>query len=630
MKQCAVAIFVLLWLAPTMVFAQANADAGEHDVPWTPNAATLQFVYCRSMDVDWRKLATTEVFEATLPPAHDVTQHQALSRYAVDFGASVVAADAGADDRPLCIASDTRVDAAESRRDYRNAFAFARIKTIDMAWMPGQTPLVVPATAAVATPVATAVATMGGVVEDAEPGFWRRISDSKRIEDFDDYLVAYPQGRHAAIAHLEAKRLRQELLPPRVVANGPVIAMAMKDAAAKHLPQEVAPPRVTPSDPVIAMATKDAAKRVPQEIAPPRVTPSDPVVAMATNDAAAQRLLREVASPRAAPSEPVIAMATKDAAKDMPQEIAPPRVTPSEPIVAMATKNDVAKHMPQEVASPRAAPSEPVIAMATKDVAKHLPKEIAPPRVTPSGPVVAMAVRNAAAKPLPQEVAPLRVTPGEPGVTLPAKDEAAALAQPGDAALAKRIATEPFFQVPVGSGAIAMRSGSHIVNETVSVASRITARRVAGGNLCQLDYNSDAGASATFKTKAAGVTWAGLIPLQLASQINSPYALISGTNRTLTIDTAEGQPFPLVEGHTFAYSYTQSNVDDAIGTTTMTLAQDCKVGATGPASATIPGMAGAQTEVHCRMRFGNPAIPPQDSVMHWYSAVGCFVQDPAR
>ena len=505
MKQCAVAIFVLLWLAPTMGFAQSKADAGQHDVPWTTNAstyantalepvaATLQFVYCRGMDVDWRKLATTEVFEATLPPGHDVTHHQALSRYAVDFGASVVAADAGADDRPLCIASDTRAEADKSRRDYRNAFLFARIKTIDMAWTPGQTPLVVPAAAALATPVAATVATMGVVVEDGEPGDWHRISDSQRIEDFDDYLVAYPQGRHAAIARLEAKRLRQEVVPPRVAANEPVIAMETKNDAAKHLPQEVALP-------------------------------------------------------------PVI---------------------PSEPVVAMAIKNDAAKH-------------------------------------------------------LPQEVAPLRVTPSEPGVALSAKDDAAALAQPGDAALAKRIATEPFFQVPVGSGAIATRTGMHIVNETVPVASRITARRVAGGNLCQLDYNSDAGAGATFKTKAAGVTWAGLIPLQLASQINSPYALISGTNRTLTIDTAEGQPFPLVEGHTFAYSYTQSNVDDAIGTTTMTLAQDCKVGATGPASATIPGMAGAQTEVHCRMRFGNAAIPPQDSVMHWYSAVGCFVQDPAR
>ena len=533
MKQCAVAIFVLLWLAPTMGFAQSKADAGQHDVPWTTNAstyantalepvaATLQFVYCRGMDVDWRKLATTEVFEATLPPGHDVTHHQALSRYAVDFGASVVAADAGADDRPLCIASDTRAEADKSRRDYRNAFLFARIKTIDMAWTPGQTPLVVPAAAALATPVAATVATMGVVVEDGASGDWHRISDSQRIEDFDDYLVAYPQGRHAAIARLEAKRLRQEVVPPRVAANEPVIAMETKNDAAKHLPQEVALPPVIPSEPVVAMAIKNAG---------------------------AQR---------------------------QPQEAASPRVTLSEPVVAMAIKNDAAKH-------------------------------------------------------LSQEVAPLRVTPSEPGVALSAKDDAAALAQPGDAALAKRIATEPFFQVPVGSGAIATRSGMHIVNETVPVASRITARRVAGGNLCQLDYNSDAGAGATFKTKAAGVTWAGLIPLQLASQINSPYALISGTNRTLTIDTAEGQPFPLVEGHTFAYSYTQSNVDDAIGTTTMTLAQDCKVGATGPASATIPGMAGAQTEVHCRMRFGNAAIPPQDSVMHWYSAVGCFVQDPAR
>jgi len=41
-------------------------------------------------------------------------------------------------------------------------------------------------------------------------------------------------------------------------------------------------------------------------------------------------------------------------------------------------------------------------------------------------------------------------------------------------------------------------------------------------------------------------------------------------------------------------------------------------------------MAGKQTEVHCHLSFVSVPAPPQDQVFVWYTAAGCFMQDPTR
>lgn len=426
-----------------------------HDVQWMPSAATYadtapapagaapKHVYCRTVDTDKRVLVTSEIFVQALPPMAAAGHFQELGRYATEFGAHAAATQGIAAGMPLCLASDTRAEADKNRSDFRKAFPFSGIQKVDLRWMPG------PASASPSAPVVTAramaAAPATGQADDVEEDFWRRISASRMAEDFEDYLTAYPQGRHAPVARLEVKRLRR---------TGATSAAPAKQEGS-----------------AVANAAAPAASNAPT---------ADP------------------------------------------------------------------------------------------------------------------------AHPINEEVA-------------------------------RQIASAAFFQLPAaGGGESARRSGTRIVNKTVPVTFDTKVQRVTGGNQCRLEQTSVAGANGAFKTTATGRSWAGFIPLSMRSRMSSQYANVDGVLSLVAIDKLVGQPFPLVAGNTFGFTTTFENVDNSTSTTRFGQDWSCRVGASGPASASIPGMAGEQTELQCHMGFVGLTLPPQDPVIVWYAATGCFMQDPTR
>jgi hypothetical protein len=164
----------------------------------------------------------------------------------------------------------------------------------------------------------------------------------------------------------------------------------------------------------------------------------------------------------------------------------------------------------------------------------------------------------------------------------------------------------------------------------MQLATTTRVQRAPGDNLCQLSSESTIGQDAATATRFGGTTWAGMLPLSSTLQSRSAYGASEYTIRTTSIDTVEGQPFPLVKDNTFGYTFTQVTVDKAGTRTDTTMSEQCVVGDTGPASATVAGMAGEQTELQCRLTFKDPALKPQQQVVYWYSAVGCFMPDPGR
>jgi hypothetical protein len=430
-----------------------------HDVSWTPSAATYanaapapvtaaaKFVYCRTVDTDRRVLVTSGVFVQTMPPTNDMAYFKALTRYASEFGARAAAAHGVNAQDALCIASDTHAEADKNRNDFRKAFPFSGIKKADLDFTPGPvsaTDAAAPATAAVTTAAQPPAVRSSGTVDDVEEDFWRRMSSSKVAEDFEDYLAAFPQGRHAPVARLEAKRLRRAGVAPAVTAK-----------------------------------TKPTTK----------------------------------------------------------------------------TASAVA-----------------------------------------------------------------------PVASVPAADAD----HPIDEAIGRQVAGDAFFQLPAGTGQVAHRSGTRIVNQTVPVTADDSVQRVAGSNQCRLDMTVVAGAGGSIKTVSTGQTWAGLIPLDMRSTFSSQYAVVDSVLKAVAIDKLVGQPFPLVAGNTFGWSVTYENIDNSTGATRYGQDWSCRVGATAPASTSIPGMPGEQTELQCSLRFVSLVLPPQEQVIDWYSAAGCFMQDPTR
>jgi hypothetical protein len=209
--------------------------------------------------------------------------------------------------------------------------------------------------------------------------------------------------------------------------------------------------------------------------------------------------------------------------------------------------------------------------------------------------------------------------------------DADAPAHPINEEVARQIASAAFFQLPgAGGGEPARRAGTRIVNKTVPVALDTTVQRMAGSNQCRIEQTSAAGADGAFKTTATGVSWAGFIPLRMRSRISSQYANMDGVFSMISIDKLVGQPFPLVAGNAFGFRAMFEKVDNSTGTTRFGQDWSCRVGATGPASASIPGLAGEQTEVQCHMDVVGLTVPAQDPVIVWYAATGCFMQDPTR
>lgn len=418
-----------------------------HDVQWAPNAAAYaagtprpaaagQFVYCRTLDTGSRTMVTTPVFQSPMPGPADSAHYIVLDRYSKAFAQRAAALHRVAPDA-LCIASDTRAEADKNLADYRHAFPFAGVKQVEMPWQPDASLTAVPALPATASavapsrpaaPVSTPTvprATPPKGDDDVESEFWRRISTSGQAADYEDYLAAYPQGRHAPIARLEVRRLGGR--------------------------------------------------------------------ASATSAAAA--------------------------------------------------------------------------------------------------------------------------------------DASTAATSPTDASVAQRVASEAFFRLPAGSGAAIERSGTRMVG-TVAVKSTTRAERVAGSNVCR--FHNAAAVGTTVETIYDGDTWAGLIPLSGTVLSRSAYGNTESNVTATSIGALQGQPFPLVEGNTFAYTVTQLNVDRAGTRNVSSVAYRCRVGRTGPADAIVPGLAGEQTEVQCTMEFGGGAMKPMQMSQRWYSATGCFLQDPDR
>lgn len=438
-----------------------------HDVNWTPSAAVYanaplppvaaaNFVYCRFVDTDKRVLVASDIFVQTMPPRNDGAHYQELNRYASEFRARAAATEGVDPQGALCIASDTQAEADKSRNDYKKAFPFYGIKKVDLPFAPGPAPApkaaapaATPALAAApVAPVATQPVAVrsSGPTDDVEEDFWGRVSASKHVRDFEDYLSAYPQGRHAPVARLEIRRL--------------------------------------------------GGSTAPAGIAPAGIAP----------DHAAS-----VVTPAPAP----------------------------------------------------AAPAYPI----NEDVGKLI------------------------------------------------------------------AGTWFFRDVPAGLGAAVARSGTRnvrVAKTTVSVTMDSTMQREAGSDRCRIEQTTLAGQGGTFKTTTTGQTWAGLLPLSLRSNVTSQYGAFDSVFRLVAIDKLVGQPFPLVAGNGFSLSATFENIDIAGKVTHHGQEWSCRVGASAPASTTIPGMAGEQTEVTCRMSHAARELPPQDSVMTWYSAAGCFIQDPTR
>lgn len=427
-----------------------------HDVDWKPSAAAYanaapapavaaeQFVYCRFVDTDKRVLVASSIFTQTMPPRSDGKHFAEMQRYASEFGARAATSQGVDPQGAICIASDTYAEADKSLADYKKSFKFTGIKRVELPFAPGPAPTApASATAAASATVPASqpavAARSTGPVDDVEEDFWRRISASTNARDFEDYLAAYPQGRHVPVARLEVRRL------------------------GGHLPA----PAATTTSAMIAPEPVDAAVSAP----------------------------------------------------------------------AGAIDGDVGK----------------------------------------------------------------------------------------------LIASARFFQdVPAGQGVPVARSGSRIVNKTVPVTMDSRMQREAGSNLCRIEQTTLAGAGGMLKTTAAGQTWAGFLPLALRAKMTGQNVDIDSVLKLVSIDKMDGQPFPLAADNRFSLSFTFENTSNPGQTTRFGQEWSCRVGATAPASTTIPGMAGEQTEVACHINHLHLPLPPQDAVMTWYSAAGCFIQDPTR
>ncbi|MBW8824477.1 MAG: hypothetical protein JF567_09720 [Xanthomonadales bacterium] len=182
-------------------------------------------------------------------------------------------------------------------------------------------------------------------------------------------------------------------------------------------------------------------------------------------------------------------------------------------------------------------------------------------------------------------------------------------------ALSRRVATEKFFQIPAGNGSPIERSGKRMVG-TVPVTTTMRVQRMAGGNQCQIHSESTAGSGGTSATTTVeGAAWAGLLPLDSTVRSSNAYGTSQFAVRTISVEALQGQPFPLVEGGTFGYTFIQRTSPATGNPKDSTITMQCVVGATNSGT------------LQCTRTFSTPGMKPQQLRMHWDGAAGCFVQD---
>lgn len=191
----------------------------------TPLAVAAQslvperFGYCFAIDVPSRTLWTTPVFEFDIPYGHlleQMEQDKAQFRARIAQGAQLAP-----DTDAVCTYKTSRVEAETEIERTRKAFRFSRVDWTQVPWTPtpvrSATASASGASASASPPVpVAAIAPKARPADtgDIETDFWNRIADSQVPEDFDDYLKAFPKGRHAPLAQLEAKRLRRGATSP--------------------------------------------------------------------------------------------------------------------------------------------------------------------------------------------------------------------------------------------------------------------------------------------------------------------------------------------------------------------------------------------------------------------------------
>jgi hypothetical protein len=202
-----------------------------------------RFGYCFAVDVPSRTLWTTPVYEFDIPHGHlfeQTEQDKAQFRARIAQGAPLAA-----DTDAVCTYKATRAEAETDIENTRKAFRFSRVDWKQVAWNPTSArPAAAPASMLPASPP-TQVDTPAQKARPPETGnietdFWNRIADSQVPEDFDDYLKAFPKGRHAPLARLEARRLRRGTSSPAATAAPIASAAPVSPVQASNLEAPVA------------------------------------------------------------------------------------------------------------------------------------------------------------------------------------------------------------------------------------------------------------------------------------------------------------------------------------------------------------------------------------------------------
>lgn len=209
MRPKAVALATMLLCTPLAVAAQGMVPE--------------RFGYCFAIDVPSRALWTTPVFELDIPYGHlleqmDQDKGQFRARIAQD-------ARLAADTDAVCTYKTSRIDAETEVERTRKSFRFSRVDWRQVPWSPTPVRPAIASGTAPSAPMSSPAPVQASPPRarpadtgDIETDFWNRIADSRVPEDFDDYLKAFPKGRHAPLAQLEAKRLRRDGGSPATVA----------------------------------------------------------------------------------------------------------------------------------------------------------------------------------------------------------------------------------------------------------------------------------------------------------------------------------------------------------------------------------------------------------------------------
>ncbi|WP_140652680.1 four-carbon acid sugar kinase family protein [Rhodanobacter glycinis] len=235
-----------------MRFLAASLLIGCVAVPTLGVAQTVlpeRFGVCWVTSVPLREHWVSPMFEHEMRYGELFAETERVSR---EFRDVVRASAPGltADEQALCTFKTTAAEGEAEHKRMRKLFRFSGVDIHDVPWAPSAAPALVPvpavapvAVAAVASAPAVAVAVarvqpaaMQQDTGDIEGDYWSRIVDSKVADDFDDYLKAFPKGRHAPLARLEAKRLRRGDRAGAVVPATPIAASSSTPQVDPTLP----------------------------------------------------------------------------------------------------------------------------------------------------------------------------------------------------------------------------------------------------------------------------------------------------------------------------------------------------------------------------------------------------------